>query len=59
MLSAFGTGTGLFGVTGFGMITAFAGLLLGIFMLILDFDFIEQGIAQASTSASRGGRRSR
>ncbi len=45
VLSAFGSGTGLFGVTGFGMITAFAGLLLGIFMLILDFDLVEQGIA--------------
>ena len=41
----FGKGTGLFGVSGIGMITAFAGLVLGIFMLILDFDFIEQGIA--------------
>ena len=46
VLSAFGSGTGLFGVSGLGMITAFAGLILGIFMLILDFDFIEQGIAQ-------------
>jgi uncharacterized YccA/Bax inhibitor family protein len=46
VLSAFGAGTGLFGVSGLGMITAFAGLVLGIFMLILDFDFIEQGIAQ-------------
>ena len=46
VLSAFGNGTGLFGVTALGMITAFAGLVLGIFMLILDFDFIEQGIAQ-------------
>ena len=46
VLSAFGNGTGLFGVTPLGMITAFAGLVLGIFMLILDFDFIERGIAQ-------------
>jgi len=45
VLSAFGNGTGLFGVTGIGMITAFAGLALGIFMLILDFDMVEQGIA--------------
>ena len=45
VLSMFGNGTGLFGVTGLGMITAFAGLALGVFMLILDFDFIEQGIA--------------
>jgi uncharacterized YccA/Bax inhibitor family protein len=45
VLSMFGAGTGLFGVSGLGMITAFAGLVLGIFMLILDFDMIEQGIA--------------
>jgi uncharacterized YccA/Bax inhibitor family protein len=45
VLSMFGAGTGLFGVSGLGMITAFAGLALGIFMLILDFDFIEQGVA--------------
>jgi uncharacterized YccA/Bax inhibitor family protein len=45
VLSAFGNGTGLFGVSGLGMITAFAGLALGIFMLILDFDMVEQGIA--------------
>ena len=45
VLSAFGNGTGLFGVTGIGMLTAFAGLALGIFMLILDFDMVEQGIA--------------
>jgi uncharacterized YccA/Bax inhibitor family protein len=45
VLSAFGNGTGLFGVTGIGMLTAFAGLLLGVFMLILDFDMVERGIA--------------
>ena len=45
VLGAFGTNTGLFGVSGFGMITAFAGLALGVFMLIMDFDFIEQGVA--------------
>jgi uncharacterized YccA/Bax inhibitor family protein len=45
VLSAFGNGTGMFGVSGFGMITAFAGLALGVFMLILDFDMVEQGIA--------------
>ena len=45
VLSLFGSGTGLFGVTGIGMITAFAGLLLGVFMLILDFDMVEHGIA--------------
>ena len=35
---------GLFGVSGLGMITAVAGLVLGVFMLIMDFDFVEQGI---------------
>jgi uncharacterized YccA/Bax inhibitor family protein len=45
VLSLFGAGTGLFGVGGLGMITAVAGLALGIFMLILDFDMVEQGIA--------------
>jgi len=45
VLSAFGNGTGLFGVSGIGMITAVAGLALGVFMLILDFDMVEQGIA--------------
>ena len=45
VLSMFGAGTGIFGVGGLGMVTAFAGLALGIFMLILDFDMIEQGIA--------------
>jgi uncharacterized YccA/Bax inhibitor family protein len=45
VLSLFGNGTGLFGVSGLGMITAFAGLVLGVFMLILDFDMVERGIA--------------
>ena len=45
VLSAFNADIGLFGVSGLGMVTAFAGLVLGIFMLILDFDFVEQGIA--------------
>jgi uncharacterized YccA/Bax inhibitor family protein len=45
VLSMFGAGTGLFGTGGLGMVTAFAGLALGIFMLILDFDMIEQSIA--------------
>jgi uncharacterized YccA/Bax inhibitor family protein len=45
LLSAFDAQIGLFGVSGLGMVTAFAGLVLGIFMLILDFDFVEQGIA--------------
>jgi uncharacterized YccA/Bax inhibitor family protein len=45
VLSLFSAEIGLFGVSGLGMLTAFAGLALGIFMLILDFDFVEQGIA--------------
>ena len=45
VLSMFGAEIGLFGVSGLGMLTAVAGLVLGVFMLILDFDFVEQGIA--------------
>ena len=45
VLSLFGAEIGLFGVSGLGMLTAVAGLVLGVFMLILDFDFVEQGIA--------------
>jgi uncharacterized YccA/Bax inhibitor family protein len=44
VLSLFGVQTGLFGMGGLGMLTAIAGLVLGVFMLILDFDFVEQGI---------------
>ena len=45
VLGAFGAQIGLFGVSGLGMLTAVAGLVLGVFMLILDFDFVEKGIA--------------
>src|SRR4051794_11911155 len=45
VLGLFGAQIGLFGVSGIGMLTAVAGLVLGIFMLILDFDFVEQGVA--------------
>ncbi len=45
VLGLFGSQIGLFGVSGLGMVTAVAGLVLGIFMLILDFDFVEKGIA--------------
>jgi uncharacterized YccA/Bax inhibitor family protein len=41
----FGASVGLFGFGTLGMLTAIAGLVLGVFMLILDFDFVEQGIA--------------
>ncbi len=45
ILGAFGAQIGLFGVSGLGMVTAFAGLALGVFMLIMDFDFVEKGVA--------------
>jgi len=45
VLSAFGNGTGIFGFTGMGTVTAIIGLVLGVFMLIMDFDFVEQGVA--------------
>lgn len=45
VLGMFGAQIGLFGVSGLGMVTAVAGLVLGVFMLILDFDFVEKGIA--------------
>ena len=40
----FGAGIGLYGFSGIGLLFAIAGLVLGIFMLILDFDFVENGI---------------
>lgn len=45
VLSAFNAEIGLFAVSGLGMVTAVAGLALGVFMLIMDFDFVEKGIA--------------
>ncbi len=44
VLGLFNSSFGLFGFGGLGILTAVAGLVLGVFMLILDFDFIEQGI---------------
>ena len=44
VLGLFGSRVGLFGNGGLGLLFSVAGLVLGIFMLILDFDFIEQGI---------------
>ena len=41
----FGTGTGSSASGGAGLLFAIGGLVLGVFMLILDFDFVEQGIA--------------
>jgi uncharacterized YccA/Bax inhibitor family protein len=45
VLGFFGSQIGLFGFGGIGLVFAIAGLVLGVFMLILDFDFVEQGVA--------------
>lgn len=45
VLSMFGAEIGLFGMGGLGLVFAIAGLALGVFMLVLDFDFVEQGVA--------------
>jgi uncharacterized YccA/Bax inhibitor family protein len=45
VLGFFGIETGLFGFGALGLLTAVVGLVLGVFMLILDFDMVEQGIA--------------
>ncbi|HCB03368.1 MAG TPA: hypothetical protein DEQ43_03790 [Nocardioides bacterium] len=45
VLSFFGVDLGIYGNGGLGVLFTVAGLVLGIFMLILDFDFVEQGIA--------------
>ncbi len=45
VLGFFGSGLGLFGFGAMGLLMAVAGLVLGIFMLIMDFDFVERGIA--------------
>ncbi len=45
VLSIFGADIGLFGFGAMGLLFAVAGLVLGVFMLVMDFDFIEQGIA--------------
>jgi uncharacterized YccA/Bax inhibitor family protein len=44
VLGFFGASFGLFGLGGLGLVFSLAGLALGIFMLILDFDFVEQGV---------------
>ena len=48
VLSLFGGGLGIFGNGGAGLLFAVAGLVLGVFMLILDFDFAEQLIAHGA-----------
>ncbi len=45
VLGMFGNSMGLFGFGALGLLTAVAGLVLGVFMLIMDFDFVEQGVA--------------
>jgi uncharacterized YccA/Bax inhibitor family protein len=45
VLGMFGASLGLFGMGGAGLLFAIIGLVLGVFMLVLDFDFIEQGVA--------------
>jgi uncharacterized YccA/Bax inhibitor family protein len=44
VLSLFGASIGLYGFSAIGLLFAIAGLVLGVFMLILDFDFVENGI---------------
>ena len=45
VLGFFGINTGLYGMGGLGFVFALAGLVLGVLMLILDFDFVENGVA--------------
>ncbi|QBX54599.1 Bax inhibitor-1/YccA family protein [Nocardioides seonyuensis] len=45
VLGFFGNQIGFFGFGGIGLLFAVGGLVLGVFMLILDFDFVEKGIA--------------
>ncbi len=45
VLGAFGNQVGFYGFDGLGLVFAIVGLVLGVFMLILDFDFVEKGIA--------------
>ncbi|MGL5823893.1 MAG: Bax inhibitor-1/YccA family protein [Nocardioides sp.] len=45
VLGMFGNALGLFAVSGLGMVTAFLGVILGVFMLIMDFEFVEYGVA--------------
>ena len=44
-LSFFGNAIGFLGFGGLGLLFSVAGLVLGVLMLILDFDFVEQGVA--------------
>ncbi len=44
VLGMFGNQIGFFGFGGMGLLFAIGGLVLGVFMLILDFDFVENGV---------------
>jgi len=44
ILGLFGTGLGIFGFGAMGFLFSLAGLVLGVFMLVLDFDFVENGV---------------
>lgn len=44
VLGFFNSEIGLFGFGAMGLLFAVAGLVLGVFMLILDFDFVENGV---------------
>ena len=52
VLSLFGIQSPLYGNGPIGFVFALAGLVLGIFMLILDFDFVEQGVADGVFEAA-------
>jgi uncharacterized YccA/Bax inhibitor family protein len=45
VLGLFNSQLGLFGFGAAGLLFSVVGLVLGVFMLILDFDFVEQGVA--------------
>jgi uncharacterized YccA/Bax inhibitor family protein len=45
VLGLFGSAIGFNNLTGLGLVMSFIGLGLGVLMLILDFDFVERGIA--------------
>jgi uncharacterized YccA/Bax inhibitor family protein len=44
VVSVFGGDLGIADLTGIGFVFSLLGLLLGVFMLILDFDFVENGV---------------
>lgn len=44
-LGFFTSGLGLFELGAVGLLFSIAGLVLGVFMLIMDFDFVERGVA--------------